>query len=82
MKTIEDALRFATETSHQVSLCRTTDGRWQANVRRGNSNAFSVQIHDDPIDALWNAITPYQMHRHPKPANPPAAADDLEDLLG
>jgi hypothetical protein len=55
--------RLVNEGGGSLQIVRLPDGRFQANVQRGRDSAFSHEVHDDPVDALWNALVPFPMRR-------------------
>lgn len=90
--TLQDFIRqrLIVENGASLQIVRLPDGRFQANVQRGRTNAFTHEIHDDPVDALWNAIAPHQMRRpgsavpaFQETTRPPAvgAQIDLEEAI-
>lgn len=43
---------------HHLSLASTTDGNWQASVKRPGSSKYSLSIKPDPVAALLSALEP------------------------
>jgi len=72
---LEDYLhqRLVVEKAGSLTLVRLPDDRYQVSVQRGRANAFTVEIHPNPVDAIWNAVCPLDLRRHP----PTTSLDDL-----
>lgn len=79
--------RLTVDRRKGLSVTRTPSGKWQAQTDNPDGSS-TVHVGDDPVDALWNVLTPYQMHRRASsgrllaPAGTPPPADDLDALLG
>lgn len=66
LRTLEDFLiqRLTVDRCMRLNVFATKDGRWQANLERADkSGAWSVEIDEDPVTALWNLMVPYTMRR-------------------
>ncbi len=67
MSELEDLLRAKAKTGnlHGVTLF-STNGRWQGNVRY-NSDAWRVELHSDPVEALLAALRSDENFDHTRP---------------
>lgn len=66
LRTLEDFLRhrLVTDGRLRLNVFPTSDGRFQANLERaGHANAWAVEVHDDPVTAVWNLLVPHTMRR-------------------
>lgn len=61
---------------HHASLSSTTDGKWQASVKRPGSSEYHVQIKADPVDALRAALGPDMSQTWPE-----LVGDDVGELF-
>ncbi len=59
---LEDFLRqrLTVDGHPQIRLVKTRDGYWQASMQRParDGNAYTCETHEDPVDALWNVVSP------------------------
>lgn len=62
---LSDFLRHQTTVNghRQIVLTVLPDGRYQASILRADGVSWCVDIHSDPVDALWNVLVPYNMRR-------------------
>jgi len=67
LRTIEDFVRhrLGVDRTLRLHVFPTKDGRFQASIENTRSGGWTVEIHDDPIDAIWNVLVPYTMRRGP-----------------
>lgn len=66
LRTLEDFInqRLRVDGRMRLHVFPTSGGRYQANLERvGQSNAWAVEIDDDPVTAIWNLLVPLQMRR-------------------
>lgn len=69
MTDIATELRHLLTDNRSVSLMRTNDGRWQANVRRrSDGHAYGVTVDDDPVGALEKLFRIERQAPAPQPA--------------
>lgn len=64
---IERAIRAVLNNGHRsISVVKTDDGRWQANLRN-HDGSYRVEISDDATDAVWRVCVPFHARRLPLP---------------
>lgn len=70
---------------HHASLSSTTDGKWQASVKRPGSSHYHVRVKADPVDALRAALGPDVNQTWPELVGDDLSElfvdDDVEDIL-
>lgn len=90
LRTLEDFVRHRLGVDRRLRLhvFTTGDGRFQASLENTRSKGWSVEIHEDPITAIWNVLVPFTMRRGPMTLHPEgldeakAAGDALDEVLG
>lgn len=100
VRTMEDFIRqrMVVDGSRRMSIALRPDGRFEASWVHRDGKTATVDVADDPADALWNSLVPFTMRRRLQSgrevviegtvhgvAGPPKSAgpaDDLDDLLG
>lgn len=66
VRTMEDFIRqrMVVGRSRQLSITqRREDGKFEASWVHADGRTATVDVNDDPADALWNALVPYTMRR-------------------
>lgn len=54
--------RLTVGRCRKLSIFKTNEGRWQAQVENAD-RSHTVEVADDPADALWNCLVPHTMRR-------------------
>lgn len=62
---LDDYIRAALlhQGARSISIRIDHEGVYQAAVQRASGNAFGVELHEDPVDALWNVLAPHTVRR-------------------
>lgn len=65
VRTMEDFIRqhMVVGGGRRMSIVLRPDGRFEASWVHRDGKTATVDVADDPADALWNSLVPYQMRR-------------------
>lgn len=65
LRTVEHFIRqrMTVNRSRRMSITLRPDGRFEASYVHADGRTATVEVADDPADALWNALAPFPMRR-------------------
>lgn len=91
IRTMEDFIRqrMTVDRSKRMSIILRPDGQFEASWVHADGRTATVEVSDDPANALWNSMVPFTMRRKLHSGREVVAEgdvrgipDEIEDLLG